>query len=167
MDLMKFSLTISEKAYLQEVDREKVIKEKVDYLFKWITFFITVINIAITIMIKQSSIDFSEKKYVLWYTLLMVCLIVSMIDIVLLQFPGKLKTYPLGSDILKHVQENPEEYSTDLVQVYKEILYRDVMTNQLKKRNNHILYGIIIADVLIIISVLLLAVFLGKVMTVI
>ena len=70
---MKFSLTISEKAYLQEVEREKVIKEKVDYLFKWITFFITVINIAITIMIKQSSIDFSEKKYVLWYTLLMVC----------------------------------------------------------------------------------------------
>ena len=90
-----------------------------------------------------------------------------MIDIVLLQFPGKLKTYPLGSDILKHVQENPEEYSTDLVQAYKEILYRDVMTNQLKKRNNHILYGIVIADVLIIISVLLLAVFLGKVMTVI
>lgn len=160
LDLIEFGLNVSEKAYSQEQEREKIIKEKLDYLFKWITFFITVINIAISFMMKQSVIDFQQKIFVGMYAVLMVVLILAMLVIVCLQFPRKIKTYPLGTDILKQIQSKPQEYGDGKAKNYKEILYKDAMTKQLRKSNDRALKGIVFANAMLIVAVICLALFL-------
>ena len=159
---------LSEKAYAQEQEREKAIKEKLDYLFKWVTLFITVINVALTVMMKQSVVDFQQKVFVYTYEVLMGALICAMIAIVLLQLPRKRKVYPFGTDVLRAIKKYPERFdffNDEKSQIYKEILYRDTITNQLRKSNDVSIYGIVFTDIMLIIAVVALAVFLGRIMT--
>ncbi len=136
MSVIKFCLEVSEESYQQEKHREEVLKGRIDYLFRWLTLFVSVFNIAVPIIAKETSIDYENCGFVVLYVLLMILLVTAMIIIVCLEFPKKVKIYPLGSDILKKVKEEPEKYKDEMSNNYQKILYQDAVTKQIQANND-------------------------------
>lgn len=138
MSLMRFCLEVSEESYQQEKHREEILKGRIDYLFRWLTLFISVFNIAVPVIIKEAAIDYKDCGFVFLYVLLMLLLVAAMIIIVCLEFPQKVKIYPLGTDILKKAKEEPQKFEDAIANNYQKILYRDAVTRQIQKNNDRI-----------------------------
>lgn len=132
MSLLEYCLAISKEAYKQEEESERKLREKVDYLFKWLTIFVGVFNIAVPLIVK---IDIQQKNWFLpFYIILMIILAVTLVIIITMQYPLKSKRYPLGSDVLQKIKEN-EKYRDEKYGVYQNILYWDSMTRKLAANN--------------------------------
>ncbi|MEY8324694.1 hypothetical protein AALB47_12410 [Lachnospiraceae bacterium 54-11] len=138
MSLMGFCLEVSEESYQQERHREEVLKNRIDYLFRWLTLFISVFNIAVPIIINEAAIDYKNCGFIFLYVLLMLLLVAAMIIIIFLEFPQKVKIYPLGTDILKKAKEEPQRFEDAMSNNYQKILYRDAVTRQIQKNNDRI-----------------------------
>ena len=135
MDILERCLLVSEEAYKQEEESEKILREKVDYLFKWITFLVSVFHIAVPI-IADSSID--QKGWFLpVYIGLMLLLVTALMITIVIQYPIKSKRYPLGSSILQKIQSD-EKFQDERYSVYQSILYRDALTKQLAANNRSV-----------------------------
>lgn len=154
---LEYAFQISIKAYQQEVDRSRVISARADYLMKWVTLFISVFNIAIPIMVKEIEFDYRNFAFVCLYSLLMLFLIVAMISLTLVNFPKKVKHFPLGRNILEKDQNKLPDQNIDFEIIYNNILMQDVITKKLSKGNDKSVIEIMIANMAIIISIILLA----------
>lgn len=60
-------LKLSTLAHEEESKRRTILEVKTDYLFKWLTFVITIVGIAVPIIAKQINIDFNDKFVIIGY----------------------------------------------------------------------------------------------------
>lgn len=156
LDLLERCLAISEEAYKQEEESGRRLREKVDYLFRWLTIFVGVFNIVIP-LIAKSGIQ-QKSWFVPFYIGLMTVLIVTLVIIITIQYPLKAKRYPLGSDILQKMQKD-EKYRDEKYSVYQNILYRDSLTKKLAINNNSIVRKLRWVCVMMIVGMIGIAIF--------
>lgn len=161
MEIIEYCQKISDQAYEQEKERESKINCKADYLFKWLTLFVGIFNIAVPIIVKEAEINYRDFCFIVLYILLMVLVVCAMLVIVILNLPKKVKIYPCGSDILKKIQKSSNENSDDFLGAYQNILYKDVLTKQLSKNNNYALVCVTIANILLLMALICMAIFFG------
>ena len=132
MNILDHCLTLSEEAYKQEEESEKILREKVDYLFKWLSFLVSVFNIAVPLI---ASNGIEQKKWFLpMYLVLLLFLMIALVLTIIMQYPKKMKRYPLGSTVLKRIQGD-EKYQDEKYNIYQSILYRDALTKKLAENN--------------------------------
>lgn len=155
MSLMEHCLEISEERYKQEQHREEILKGRVDYLFRWLTLFISIFNLAVPLIVKEAKLNYKDKWFVILYLLLMVLFVAAMLIIVFLEVPQKVKIYPSGTDILKKAKEEPDKYTNEMKFRYQKILYRDVITGKLQQNNDKI------ASLLKVVNIILAALVVG------
>lgn len=137
MELHEFledCLKMSESAYQQEVDRQRAIGEKLDYLFRWLTIFVTVCNIGIPLTAKVVDETMFTGQFWGLYGLLTALLVSAMILIFIIQFPRKQKYFPLGTELLRKVKESRAQYQDRTDWIYQQILYLDNMTKKLVEK---------------------------------
>lgn len=157
--MIEYCQKISDEAYEQEKSREKAINNKADYLFRWLTLFVGVFNIAIPIIIKETQIDYKDTWFVVLYILLMVLIVGAMLTIVVLNLPQKVKIYPSGSDILKKIQRDSNKNDNNVFQTYQNVLYRDILTKQLSKNNDRAIVCIVIVNIMLALALICMVVF--------
>ena len=133
---MEYCVEASVEAYTQEKNRAEIIRGKADSLFKWITLFVSIFNIAVPLIVKNSQIDYKDKLFVALYVFLMVFCVMSMIFILSVQFPEKIKFPILGTVILKKAKEQPEKYVDEIKRTYQRIIFLDTMTKQMRTVND-------------------------------
>lgn len=156
---MEFCLEIGEQSYQQEKHREEVLTRRIDYLFRWVTVFASVFNIAVPVIVEEVELNYKNVGFVVLYIILMLLLVIAMIIIVYLQFPRKVKIYPLGTDILAKAKEEPQKYVDTISINYQKILYQDVVTGQLQRNNNKIAALLKKVNMLLIGAVICMAIF--------
>ncbi|MDD6071044.1 MAG: hypothetical protein PUC12_09585 [Clostridiales bacterium] len=159
MSIMDFGLEVSEESYRQEKCREEVLKGRIDYLFRWLTLFVSVFNIAVPIIVKETSIDYKNCGFIILYVIIMILLVTAMTIIVCLEFPKKVKIYPLGSEILKKAKEEPQKYKDAISNKYQKILYRDTVTRQIQKNNDKTAELLKTVNVILIGTIICMAIF--------
>ena len=81
LSLMGFCLEVSEESYQQEKHREEILKGRIDYLFRWLTLFISVFNIALPVTIKEAAINYKDCGFIFLYVLFFVCVCVTFFKI--------------------------------------------------------------------------------------
>lgn len=161
METIEYCQKMSDEAYEQERDREKKINIKADYLFRWLTLFVGVFNIAVPIIVKESEINYNDFYFRVLYILLMVLIVGAMLIIVILNMPKKVKIYPSGSDILREIQKNADKNGNKVVLAYQNVLYKDILTKRLARNNDRAIVCITIVNVMLLIALICLAIFFG------
>lgn len=136
MNLLEFCLQMGKQTYEQEVKREQEIRKRADYLFKWITFIVSIFNIAVPLIVKTDNIHFKDCAFVLLYAAIMLLFIVAVILVVSIEFPQKKKYYPLGTDLLKRAKEDITKFTNETDLQYQSILYTDVLTKKMSDNND-------------------------------
>lgn len=164
MGIMEYALQIGTDAYEQEKRREQTINSKADYLFKWLTLFIAVFNIAIPLLVKEIDFDYKNCFLIIIYILLMISVVVAMCMIASINFPQKIKLLPKGCRILEQAEKFSDMDNIDLDILYQKILFQDKITEQLSKNNDKAIIKITIANIAIIIAILCLALYFGYIM---
>lgn len=156
---MQYCLEISEESYKQEQHREEVLKGRVDYLFRWLTLFISIFNIVVPLIVKEAEVDYKDKVFVGLYIILMLLLVVAMLIIIFLEVPRKVKIYPLGADILKKAKEEPDKYTNEIEYRYQKILYRDAATRKIQQNNDNIANLLKVVNLILAVAIIGMAVF--------
>lgn len=151
---LDYAFQISKEAYKQEVERREIIHRKSEYLIKWITIFISVFNIAIPIIAKEIKFECNDCTFIVLYSILMCGLVGAMISLVLLEYPQKVKCYPLGYEILNNKKNKLSEENVDLEIIYNNILIQDSITKKLSQSNNRAANKIIVANICIILAII-------------
>lgn len=161
MELKSFlreCLDVSETAYKQEVERQKDIGTKLDYLFKWLTVFVAIGNIGVPLIAKYTDETVISGVFWLLYGILSLCLVGALLLIIGVQFPRKQVYFPLGTDICKKAKGNDQLFNQEEDWYYQKILYWDNMTRSLDQKNNKAINMIRIIDVMFIVAMILLSV---------
>ena len=153
MDLLKYSLSVSQSAYEQENRRTELINQKKDYIFKWLTIIFGLINVLFPILVKNNEI--SNKKCFVMYAILMCFLLLDILIVIIMGIPQKVKIYPLGSEILQSIQKNPENFKSERDCTKQQIFYTDVMTQKLSRNNNKQVVWLIGANVIMVVVMVL------------
>ena len=154
---LDYAFQVSSEAYKQQVEREKTIRTKSEYLIKWITIFISVFNIAIPIIVKEIDFDYRNVFFVILYSVLMGGLIVAMLCLLLLDYPQKVKCHPLGHEILKNDKFRFSQENSDFEIIYNNILIQDSITKRLSQNNDNAVRNLKIANLSIIVAIVALA----------
>lgn len=163
MNPIQFCQQMSDEAYEQELNRERIIGVKTEYLFKWLTLLTAIFNIAVPIIATETSVDFEGSVFVILYALMMVFLLGAMVMVAAINFPRKVKRNPSGSEWMKRIQNHPEKYETENDFIYQNILCKDVIIEKMKKNNNRSVIFITIANCLLIAALVCMSIFLGYV----
>lgn len=161
MELKSFlgeCLKVSETAYKQELERQKDIGAKLDYLFKWLTIFVAIGNIGVPLIAKYADATVMSGVFWILYGFLSVCLVGALLLIIGVQFPRKQVYFPMGTDICKKVKRDNQLYAHEEDWYYQKILYWDNITHSLAQKNNKAIYMIRIIDMLFIAAIILLSV---------
>lgn len=157
---LDFALQIGTKAYQQEIDRGKVIALRADYLMKWVAIFVSVFNIAIPIIVKETQFDYHSCVFVFLYGTLMALLVIAMILLASVNFPKRIKHYPFGYEIINNEKEvlSEDDCDLDLEVVYKNVLMQDAITQRMKNNNDKAAIEILLANIAIILANVFLAI---------
>lgn len=158
MNIMDYSCDMSERAYNQEINREKTIITKTDYLFKWLTIIIAIFNIIIPIVVSSTGLNIHDDIFVRLYISIMIVLLLAIVLTIIISLPKKIKRYPMGSEFLKEINKNPDKYKDVISTKYYNILYIDTMVINYRKKNNQEIFLIFIVDLLLVVSFILMAV---------
>lgn len=151
-------LNFSEIAYKQELERQKEIGTKLDYLFKWLTIFVAVGNIGVPLIAKYAETIVITGVFWILYGVLSFCLVGALTFIIVVQLPRKQVYFPLGTDICEKAKKDSRLFDKEEDWYYQKILYWDNMTRSLEKRNNKAICVIRIIDGMFIMAIVLLSV---------
>lgn len=158
-------LKISEIAYKQETERQNAVGAKLEYLFKWLTAFIAIGNIGVPLISKYANAGLFSWAFWILYSLISICLVAALILIIFVQFPRKQKYFPLGTDILKKVEDDKGSFAYKEDLCYQQILYWDNITNSLKQKNDKAVMIIKIISILFVLVIILLTVLFMYILT--
>lgn len=161
MELKSFleqCLIVSETAYKQELERQKDIGIKLDYLFKWLTIFVAIGNIGVPLIAKYAEASVLSGVFWILYGGLSFCLVGALLLIIFIQFPRKQLYFPMGTDICAKVKNNNRLFDKEEDWNYQQILYWDNMTRSLEQKNNKAICMIRIIDIMFIVAMILLSV---------
>lgn len=150
---------ISDYAYEQEKIRRQNLEMKTEYLFKWITFALSIVGVAVPIISKQIQLNVFSTWFVILYCAIVFFLFAAVAVIIIITFPKKMKLHRTASDILKKEQSDGEQTIEEMIHMM--ILENDVVTKDMRKKNSMIAIGIMIADICIGLGLLCSIIFFG------
>lgn len=136
LKIFEYCMQIGEKACEQELERQKIIAAKADYLFKYLTLLATAFSIAVPVIAKMQNVSTSAPLFTILYLLLVVTGIFGIFSTLMIQKPRKIRQFPLATDELKKIQAEPVNYDRDCKQIYRKILYTDKITQTLRENND-------------------------------
>ncbi len=151
-------LEIGKEAYAQEVNRQKTIINKAEYLMKFHTLLIAILNLSLPLIIKYVELK-SSDQWRWFYILTMACLLLGIIFTLFIQVPRKIVMPQTGVAVLKEVQKKGNLTYTDDEWLYKKVLLFDRMTQSLDKSNNSSVKWTIAAYVSFVLSIILMGIF--------
>lgn len=156
-DILKKCLELGEMAYDQEVNRQKAIGSKADYLMKYHTLLIAILNLSLPLILNYADLK-DTGAWRLFYLLTMGCLLSGIIFTLMIQKPRKVSMFQTGTMVMKEMQKrgkmiNSEEW------IYNNILQIDKATYLLEKSNNAAIKWIIASYAGFILSILLMGIF--------
>lgn len=143
--LLEEFLKISILAYEDEEKRSTILYKKTDYLFKWLTFVVSIVAIVVPIIAKETNIDIQDQVFVISYVVTLACFLLAIISAIFINIPKKMKLSILGSNMMEIVQNSEITDIRDMI--YKEILVRDSLTKELRKENERKAKWIIFCNV--------------------
>ncbi len=152
-EAMDYCLRFSRRAYDQELERQKNVANKAEYLLKYLTLLSAAINIVVSVVSKMIAIDTTEMAFWGLYILMLAAGVVGIVSTLLIQRPRKIKQFALGTEELGRIQSDPTKYSTECGRVYQEILWSDIITKRMRENNNRALKWIVLAYVCVVIMV--------------
>lgn len=157
-EILRQCLEIGKEAYTQELSRQKTIINKAEYLMKFHTLLIAILNLSLPLIIKYVEL----KNSALWrvfYILTMACLLMGIIFTLLIQRPRKIAMFQTGTSVLKEVQKKGDLAYTEDEWLYKKLLLSDRMTLSLERANNFSVRWIVMAYVFFVLSIILMGAF--------
>lgn len=152
-ETLDYCLRFSEKAYNQELERQKIVVSKAEYLLKYLTLLSAAINITVSVVSKMSEISPTGIAFWSLYILMLLAGAIGIISTLFVQRPRKIKQFALGSEELGRIQEDSAKYSTQCGRIYKEILWSDTITERMRENNKRAIKWIIAAYVCVVVMV--------------
>lgn len=138
MDVLDFCTQLGKQAYKQEEKREQDIRKRADYLFKWLTFIVSIFNLSIPFIVKAENINYKNAVFIFLYVSIMILFTAAIILVVLAEYPQKKKYFPLGTELLKKAKEDMTKFTDETDLQYQSILYTDVMTKKMSGNNDRL-----------------------------
>lgn len=161
MELKSFleqCLIVSETAYKQELERQREIGVKLDYLFKWLTIFVAIGNIGVPLIAKYAIDSVLSGVFWILYGGLSFCLVGALLLIISIQFPRKQLFFPRGTDICEKAKKDNRLFDKEEDWNYQQILYWDNITRSMEQKNNRAICMIKIIDVMFAVAMILLSI---------
>lgn len=154
--LLEEFLKLSTVALEEENKRRTILEQKADYLFKWLTFVISIVGIIVPVVSKQAGKDINDK-FIIWaYIVTMIFFIVAIICVITINWPRKRKLSILGNQMMSLVKQNNITDIRDVI--YKEIMMKDAVTTGLRKENELKATLIILGNIFLVLGIISLAV---------
>lgn len=153
-EALDYCLRFSRRAYDQELERQKSVMSKAEYLLKYLTLLSAAINIVVSVISKMSANDITGTVFWILYILMLCAGAFGIISTLLVQRPRKIKQFSLGSEELVRIREKPDKYSTQCGRIYQEILWCDIVTKRMRENNNRALKWIVAAYVCVVVMVI-------------
>lgn len=157
--IMDYALQIGEEAYQQELERTRVLRMRADYLFKWLSLFIAILNIVVPILVKEIKVDYRNFIFIILYLAVMFCLLVAMLIILTLNYPVEIKRLPTGTEILKLTDKFTADSDIETGLLYEQILLQTCITEQISNNNDEAVKRIKTANIMIMAAVTIMVVF--------
>lgn len=157
--IMEYALKMGNEAYKQEQERSQILRLRVDYLFKWLTLFISVFNIMIPLLTKEIGFDYTDSVFIGLYILLMILALAAMIIILSLNYPKKIKRFPTGCEILKIKDQLVGDSDADINMLYQQILLQTRLTQQLSDCNDKAVESIRMANFMLVLLIIVMMFF--------
>lgn len=157
-DILKECLEIGKISYEQEISRKKAITDKSEYLMKYHTLLIAILNFSLPLIIQKNDISILQKWQCL-YVAAMAAMLLGIIATLLIQRPWKIAMFPTGADELQRTKTNKEKTREQDEWIYYKVLLYSKATVSIEKVNNTSVKWLIGAYVLFVLSVFLVGAF--------
>lgn len=162
VELMQHCLEIGQEAYNQEKSRQAVIVQKAEYLMKYHTLLVAILNLSLPLILRYVRIE-NSTWWIVFYIVTMAVLLSGIICTLFIQFPKKLLLFPTSASVLKRVKANREQYDTQEAWIYKKILMWEKVTVSLEEANDSAVQWIKRAYIAFSLSILGLGFFFGSI----
>lgn len=166
LEALNYCLQFSQRAYDQELERQKSAMSKAEYLLKYLTLLTTAFSITVSVVSNMSGVDTTGIVFWGLYLLMLAAGMIGIISTLMIQRPRKIKLFSLGIEELKKVQEDPEKYRTGCGRTYQEILWIDTITKRTRANNDRALKWIVTAYTSLVVMVVFFGAFITYVMLV-
>lgn len=160
-EILQNCLLVGQEAYNQEKKRQDIIGGKADYLMKYLTVFVALLNLSIPLILSYYKEIMTDTGFRWIYVFAMICLLAGMTATLLVQRPERIKLFPSAGDMLKTVQQKEEEFADERRWVYQQVLFYTAALNSLEKSNNKRMFWLKIAFSLYALIIFLVGVFFG------
>lgn len=162
IEIMQQCLEVGQEAYRQEVKRQDTIVTKAEYLMKYHTLLIAILNLSLPLLLKYAELK-SSVSWMIFYVLTMLMLLSGIIFTLFIQQPKKIKLFPTSASLLKKIQKDAESYQTEEDWIYKKILFYEQSTVTLENANNSSIKWIKKAYIVFVLSIVMLGFFFGNI----
>lgn len=156
---LKYCLQFAQRAYDQEMERQRYAASKADYLLKYLTLLMTAFNITVSVVSKMSNVRIAGIIFWGLYIPMLVAGVVGIVSTLMIQKPRKIRVFPLGKEELLKVQNDSLQYDTDCKRIYQEILLTDKITVSLRENNNTAMIWIMSAYISLAVMTIIFGVF--------
>lgn len=153
-EALNYCLRFSKRAYDQELERQKNVMNKAEYLLKYLTLLSAAINIVVSVVSKMSTIDTTGTVFWALYILMLMAGAIGIISTLMVQRPRRIKQFSLGTEELVRIKKDPVKYSTEYARIYQEILWSDTVTERMRKNNSRALRWIVAAYICVVVMVI-------------
>ncbi len=155
MQKIDFVLDMVKISYEQELERLKRINQKADNLTKYISIYLVMLNIVVSLVVKEN-MSLTIAPW-LCYLLTIVPAVISLIIVVVTQAFDRLTFFPKGESLENDIIDNPAEYDSDLKLVSKQVALYDNVIMEIEKNNKRKIIFVIVGYIFYAISVVALA----------
>lgn len=156
-DILKQCLLLSKEAYGQELERQKAIGVKADYLMKFYTLLLAVLNLSLPLIIKYAGLE-NSYMWKVFYGLAMTSILLGIVSALLIQRPRKVVLFPGGTTALKEVQKSEKPAGSE-EWIYKNILLLDKRTLSIERGNRDAVKWTVVSYVMFVLSIILMGFF--------
>lgn len=158
-EVLKECLEIGKISYEQELSRKKAITDKSEYLMKYHTLLIAILNLSLPLIIQNTDISILCEWQCL-YVAAMAAMLLGIIATLLIQRPWVIAMFPTGAAELQRVKSTYKEKQQEQDEwTYHEVLLYSKATASIEKVNNASVKWLIGAYVLFVLSVFLVGAF--------
>lgn len=157
--LLEEFLKLSTIALEDENKRSGMLERKADYLFKWLTFVITIVGIIVPVVSKQTGKDMNDKFAIIVYVVTLTFFVCAIVCVIAINWPRKVKMNILGKEMMDMVKQSNVTDTRDVI--YKEIMMKDVITDELRKQNRGKARLIAWGNIFLVLGILNLIVFIS------
>lgn len=159
MNFYDFCNSTTDRLYEQEINRQKTLITKTELLFKWVTLIMTVLNITIPLIVKETTVDVKDLRFIILYILLMFSFLAIITLIVLINFPVKYKRNKSGVEWIDYVSNHSDKIKCENDLTYQLIISKEIVVKRLIHNNDRGFKFMLAAHVMLGACIILMTIF--------